>query len=137
MSDTPGEARPRLAWCVALFTGIYVPLLFLAGLAKLHLGMGTDLDAPVLLTAGAVAGRAFVAKSRRLPGRREILLIALGAFVVDVALQLGVVFLLLGPVDHSADALLAFVMMLRFVGLVFAFGPLTRIAAKPILGPPQ
>jgi hypothetical protein len=131
MIDEP--RKPSLIGYLALFAGIYLVLMFVAGLAKLYLAVKTDLNAPVLIAAGVIISSIFTLRHRRLLTGGEVVRLSLGAFAIDVVLQLGITSLL--TQDHAWLALWAiwFVLLLHLIGLFFIFGVLAKTIGKPVL----
>jgi hypothetical protein len=125
--------RPLLCGYLALFGGSYVALLFVAGLAKLYLGVKMDLNAPVLITAGVVISAVFTMRHRRLFSGREVVLLSLGSFAIDLILQLGITFALAPTDEWVGSWAIWFVLLLHLVGLFFIFGVLSRTIGKPCL----
>lgn len=131
MIDEP--KTPSLIGYLALFAGIYLVLMFVAGLAKLYLGVKTDLNAPVLIAAGVIISSIFTWRHRRLLTGGEVVLLSLGAFVIDLVLQLGITSLLTHDSEWLSSWAIWFVLLLHLIGLFFIFGVLARIIGKSIL----
>jgi hypothetical protein len=127
------RTKPSLIGYLALFAGIYSVMLFLAGLAKTYLALKSDLNSPVLVTAGILVGSAFVWRRHRQFTGTEVVKLSLGTFAIDLMLQLGVMFLMTDDREWLASWLVWFVLFLHLAGLFFIFGCLTKVIGKSIL----
>lgn len=126
------EKKPSLAGYLTLFAGSYVILLFLAGLAIKHFALESDFNNPVLFTAGLIVCGAFVYRHRRAFTAQEAIKLTLGAFAVDVAIQLGVTFVLTDEYEWLANWLVWFVLCLHLVSLFLTFKFMPKLFMKGI-----
>jgi hypothetical protein len=131
MTDKP--ARPFLIGYLALFAGIYLVLLLLAGLLKTCFSLKMDLNAPILLTTGIIVSSLFTVRHRRLLSGAEIIKLSLGAFAIDLVFQLGITLILTQDYAVLASWLIWLILLLHLIGLFFAFGYISTIIGKSFL----